>query len=68
MGSAEAVDDGNMDEMIGSGGDNQKRNLNLVLFKTWDDDKIGGTIFLMTHLAVVLENKAEPWSVFLRLL
>ena len=46
MGSAEAEGDGNMGEMIGSGGDNQKRNLNLILFKTWDDDKIRNDFFV----------------------
>ena len=48
MGSAEAEGDDNMGERIGSGGDNQKRNLNLILFKTWecDDDNIGNEFFV----------------------
>ena len=66
--SAEAEGDGNMGEMIGSGGDNDQRNLNLILFKTWDNDEIGDDFFVYAHLAVVLEYKAEPWSVFLWLL
>ena len=46
MGSAEAEGDDNMGEMIDSGEDNDKRNLNLTLFKTWDDDKIGNDFFV----------------------